>query len=121
MANIYLILITCGFMVGDIISGLIKAWHDHDIKSNMLRHGLFHKIAFIGVIFLSQALEWTADMIPEIDLNMPLTSAVCAYVILTEIVSILENLKAINPDIGGITNRFPTHPADDTGDNPDKE
>ncbi len=123
MANIHLIIITCVFMIGDIISGLIKAWQSRDIKSNALRHGLFHKVAFVGVIFLAQGLEYAADEIPEIDLNMPLTSGVCTYIILTEIVSILENLKSINPDIGGIANRFPAHPADEPDEttDPDKE
>ena len=112
MATIHIIVITCLFMVGDIVSGFIKAWRDHDIQSQALRRGLFHKVAFGGVIFLAKGLEWAADEIPEIQLNMPITSAICAYIILTEIVSILENLKAINPDIGGIANRFPGHDAD---------
>lgn len=103
-------------MVGDIVSGFIKAWRDHDIQSQALRRGLFHKVAFGGVIFLAKGLEWAADEIPEIQLNMPITSSICAYIILTEIVSILENLKAINPDIGGVLNRFPAHPDDEPND-----
>ena len=39
-----------------------------------------------------------------------------AYIILTEIVSVLENLRDINPDIGGIMNRFPAHPDDEPND-----
>lgn len=120
MTNLYVVGITCAFMLADIISGVLKAWHAHDVKSKALRNGLYHKSAFLGVIGLAQLVELAADKMPEIELNLPLTGAICAYVVLTEIVSILENLRDINPDIGGIMNRFPAHPSDEPED-PDKE
>lgn len=120
VTTLYIIGITCAFMLADIISGFLKAWKSHDIKSRALRDGLFHKAAFIGVIALAQLTEYAADRIPEIELNLPITSAICAYIILTELVSVLENLKSINPDIGGIANRFPAHPADEP-EEPDKD
>lgn len=113
VTTLYIIGITCAFMLADIISGFLKAWKAHDVKSRALRDGLFHKVAFIGVIGLAQLTEYAADRIPEIELNLPITSAICAYVILTELVSILENLRDINPDIGGVLNRFPAHPTDE--------
>lgn len=108
--------VTCMFMLADIASGFLKAWRDHDIKSRALREGLFHKSAFIGVIALAQLTELAADKVPEIELNLPITGGICAYIILTEIVSVLENLRDINPDIGGVMNRFPAHPADEPDD-----
>lgn len=116
MANIHLIIITCAFMIGDIVSGFLKAWRAHDIKSRALREGLFHKSAFIGVIALAQLTELAAAKFPQIELNLPITGGICAYIILTEIVSVLENLRDINPDIGGVMNRFPAHPADEPDD-----
>lgn len=104
------------FMLADIASGFLKAWRDHDIKSRALREGLFHKSAFIGVIALAQLTELAADKVPEIELNLPITGGICAYIILTEIVSVLENLRDINPDIGCVMNRFPAHPADEPDD-----
>ena len=120
MTNLYIIGITCAFMLADIVSGFLKAWRAHDIQSRALRDGLFHKSAFLGVIALAQLTELTADKIPQIELDLPITGGICAYVILTEIVSVLENLRDINPDIGGIMNRFPAHPSDEPED-PDKE
>ena len=120
MTNLYIIGITCAFMLADIVSGFLKAWRAHDIQSRALREGLFHKSAFIGVIALAQLTELAAAKIPQIELNLPITGGICAYIILTEIVSVLENLRDINPDIGGIMNRFPAHPSDEPED-PDKE
>ena len=107
-------------MVADIISGVLKAWHAHDMQSKALRNGLYHKSAFLGVIGLAQLTELAADKMPEIELNVPIVGAICAYIVLTELVSVLENLRDINPDIGGIMNRFPDHPSDEPED-PDKE
>lgn len=120
MTNLYIIGITCAFMLADIVSGFLKAWRAHDIQSRALRDGLFHKSAFLGVIALAQLTELAADKIPQIEFDLPITGGICAYVILTEIVSVLENLRDINPDIGGIMNRFPAHPSD-VPEDPDKE
>ena len=116
MTNLYIIGITCAFMLADIISGCLKAWQAHDVKSRALRNGLYHKSAFLGVIGLAQLTELAADKMPEIELNVPIVGAICAYIVLTELVSVLENLRDINPDVGGIMNRFPAHPDDEPND-----
>lgn len=120
MANIWIIGVTCAFMLADIVSGFIRAWHDNDLQSRALRNGLFHKAAFLGLIGVAQLTELAADKMPEIELNVPIVGAICAYIVLTELVSVLENLRDINPDIGGIMNRFPAHPSDEPEDH-DKE
>lgn len=116
MANIWMIGVTCAFMLADIVSGFIRAWHDNDLRSRALRNGLFHKAAFLGLIGVAQLTELAADKMPEIELNVPIVAASCAYIVLTELVSVLENLRGINPDIGGIMNRFPAYPADESDD-----
>lgn len=116
MTNLYIIAITCAFMIADIASGLLKAWQAHDMQSRALRNGLYHKAAYIGLIGVAQLTELAADKIPEIELNLPITGAICAYIVLTELVSVLENLRDINPDIGGALTRFPAHPADEPDD-----
>ncbi|ATU19821.1 phage holin family protein [Bifidobacterium choerinum] len=120
MTNVYVIGITCAFMCADIVTGFLKAWQAHDIQSRALRAGLFHKAAFLGVIGIAQLTELAADKIPQIELDVPITGGICAYIILTEIVSVLENLRDINPDIGGVLNRFPAHPSDEPTDPPQK-
>lgn len=107
--NWVLITVALAFMALDVISGLCKAWYLHDMQSQALRRGLFHKIGFMGAIVLAGLFEWAAMVTPQITLAVPLMTCVCVYVILTECVSILENLKAINPTIAGIANRFPQH------------
>lgn len=106
------VLVTVAFMVADIATGLVKAWHAHDVKSSAMREGLYHKIGYIGVIFLAQGVEYAAGMVPQISIDVPITEGVCAFIILSEIVSILENLAAINPAVRELFDRFPAHPDD---------
>lgn len=102
--------ITLAFMVADVATGLVKAWRAHDVKSSAMREGLYHKIGYIGVIFLAQGIEVAADKVPGITINMPITAGICAFIILSETVSIMENLAAINPAIRAVFDRFPVHP-----------
>lgn len=102
--------LTLAFMVADVLTGLVKAWRAHDVKSSAMREGLYHKIGYIGVIFLAQGIEVAADKVPGITINMPITAGICAFIILSETVSIMENLSAINPAIRAVFDRFPVHP-----------
>lgn len=102
--------LTLAFMVADVLTGLVKAWRAHDVKSSAMREGLYHKIGYIGVIFLAQGIEVAADKVPGITINMPITAGICAFIILSETVSIMENLAAINPAIRAVFDRFPVHP-----------
>lgn len=102
--------ITLLFMVADVVTGLVKAWRAHDVKSSAMREGMYHKIGYIGVIFLAQGIEVAADKVPGITLNVPIAAGICAFIILSETVSIMENLAAINPAIRSVFDRFPVHP-----------
>lgn len=104
--------LTLAFMVADVLTGLVKAWQAHDVKSSAMREGLYHKIGYIGVIFLAQGIEVAADKVPGITINMPITAGICAFIILSETVSIMENLAAINPVVRAVFDRFPVHPDD---------
>ena len=102
--------LTLAFMVADVLTGLVKAWRAHDVKSSAMREGLYHKIGYIGVIFLAQGIEVAADKVPGITIAVPITAGICAFIILSETVSIMENLSAINPAIRAVFDRFPVHP-----------
>ena len=52
------------------------------------------------------------DKLEQAGVPVGIVTGICAFVVLTEIVSILENLCAINPQIAKVLDRFPGHPAD---------
>lgn len=95
-------------MVLDIISGLAGAAKESVIQSGKMREGLWHKAGYFGLIALAAAYEvatvWINFEVAELGIGMtapeiPAVTAVCAFVVLTEVVSIVENLCVLNPDI----------------------
>lgn len=95
-------------MVLDIISGLAGAAKESVIQSGKMREGLWHKAGYFGLIALAAVYEVATVYInfevAELGIGMtapeiPAVTAVCAFVVLTEVVSIVENLCVLNPDI----------------------
>lgn len=82
----------------DILTGLIKATITHTLSSQKMREGLFHKLAFYLAYALALAIEY-GSMTLNLGYDVPLTPAVTVYICLTEVISIVENLCAINPSL----------------------
>lgn len=85
------------FSLADIITGYIQAFINKNIDSQKMRTGLLHKILVILVIVLSFIIQFAFNI------NY-IASVVSIYVVLMEIVSILENLKKAGIDIGRLGN-----------------
>lgn len=83
-------------MVLDVIIGFAGAIKHKDVQSGKLREGLWHKAGFIGLIALAYVIQYAAQFV-DLGFEVPTVIAVCAYVILTEIVSVFENLCVLNP------------------------
>lgn len=97
-ANCYAVIIAAVFIVMDIVSGLIKGLYQKALSSEKLREGAFHKIGFILVIVLAWVCE-SAVLHLDLGFDAPLVVPVCTYIALTEIVSIMENIIVINPQL----------------------
>lgn len=85
-------------MVLDVVVGFAGAIKYKDVKSNKLRDGLWHKAGFVGLIALAYVIQYAAEYV-DLGFEVPTVIAVCAYVILTEIVSVFENLCVLNPTL----------------------
>lgn len=101
--NWALVAITCAFIALDVITGLVKAVKAHEVSSTKMKDGLFHKCGFLLAMVLGAACEFAMS---EIDLGftLPIMPAICGFIILTELASILENLCQITPELS--ENRF---------------
>ena len=91
-------LIVIAFIVLDVVTGVIQAIKNKTLDSSVMRDGLFHKSAFLIAIALAYACEYA---MPYLDLGftLPIVNLVCIYICLTEVVSVLENLGKINPEL----------------------
>lgn len=73
----------------DVVTGFIKALDTKSISSHAMKHGAYSKI-IIWVVVL-------AGYIASCYFNTDLTTYVCGYYIVMEIVSILENASKFVP------------------------
>lgn len=86
------------FIVLDIITGVVQAIQNKDVSSEKLRQGAFHKFSYILILTLAYLIEYSIGYI-DLGFSVPIVDGVCAYLILTEIVSIMENIIKMNPGL----------------------
>jgi len=91
------IAIFAGLCIGfDIITGLIKAIYNGDLNSTALRKGMIHKLSEIITLvgaWLVQQFIVNGVVNFSLDVYVP----IAIYISLMELVSVLENLCAVNP------------------------
>lgn len=105
----YLYCIIVGVAIlADIISGLMKAFYNKNFKSAKMRDGLFHKAGEILVLSLLYGVQLGAPAV-GVELGLPLFKAGCGYVLIMEVGSIIENLRAFTPGIDQILKRGEKH------------
>lgn len=77
----------------DILTGLIKAWVNKNFQSTKMRSGLGKKVGEITILVLGIAFS--------VALRLPayLMTAVSIYIVFMELMSVFENLKALNVPI----------------------
>lgn len=94
----YPIFIALVFNALDLITGIITAVKNKDIKSSKLRDGLFKKIGFMLCYFVAWLVDTHGTRI-GFQFGISILPIIILYVCTTELVSILENICKINPDI----------------------
>lgn len=92
------IVVALAFNLMDMITGLVSALKNRNLKSNKLRDGIFKKFGFVILYAMSYLIDHYKNFI-GLDIPFNVLSFVIFYVCLTEIVSILENLMKINEKI----------------------
>ena len=97
--DFHVLLITCVMIVLDVVFGFAGAIKQKDVQSSKLRDGLWHKAGFMGLITLTYVIQYTAQH-AELGFDVPSVMAVCVYVIVTEVVSVFENLWVLKPRLG---------------------
>ena len=113
MKYIIMITIVIGLAAADFVTGLLKAYCKNDVASKTMRIGGIHKIAEILIIMVACGLEIGLQMLGqyysvgsdgEIAQKLAAVSGMVAsllvflYIIVMELISILENYSEINPE-----------------------
>lgn len=98
MTQFYPIIIALIFNGLDLVTGIISAIKDKDIQSAKLRDGLFKKVGFMLCYFVAWLVDTEGEFI-GFKFGVKMLPVIILYVCTTELVSILENISKINPDI----------------------
>lgn len=82
----------------DVITGVIFAILTKSLNSTKMRQGGMHKIAEVIAVIFSAYAEHAMDML-NINVGFSIFKIVCAYLIIMECISIIENLGKMNPNV----------------------
>lgn len=86
------------FMVIDVFTGVLKAVKNKELNSTKAREGIYKKASFILFIAFGYLADYAMDYV-NIGFNLPAAATICTLIIVTEAISVLENLGQINPDM----------------------
>lgn len=102
----YIWIIACPllFCLLDVITGYVAAMRNGTLNSSVMREGLWNKTAEIMAIIVSvfaQSGIWVySDGFLDVTVDIPIVTAVCAYISIYELTSVVENVGKMNKYIG---------------------
>lgn len=86
------------FMLIDVFTGVLKAVKNKELNSTKAREGIYKKASFILFIAFGYLADYAMDYV-NMGFNLPAAVTICTLIIVTEAISVLENLGQINPDM----------------------
>lgn len=84
------------FMVIDVFTGVLKAVKNKELNSTKAREGIYKKASFILFIAFGYLADYAIDYV-DMGFSFPAAATICTLIIVTEAISVLENLGQINP------------------------
>lgn len=112
MKYIIMLVIVLGLAVADFLTGIIKAYMKHDLSSAKMRKGGLNKIGELIIMATACGLEIGIQSLGQYYQSAQLAEvagtvaagAVFTYIVLMELISILENYGEISPDAVWVNN-----------------
>lgn len=98
MIGLNQIVVALIFHLLDLATGLIGAFRTGTLESSKMRDGLFKKIGFIFCYVLALLIDNEGQLI-GFNLSTRILPVIIVYAVTTEIISIIENISVINPDL----------------------
>ena len=87
--------------VADVVFGILNALVHKDFQSAKMREGIAHKSTTAGAIFVGCIIDATISAGIDLGYPAPVLAAVCGYIILMEVASLLETFGKLNPQFQG--------------------
>lgn len=87
------IALACMMMLADVLVGFITAAVNNEISSTKMRKGLLHKVLLLILIVICLAIELAIEHTVKLPYDVPTCEVVCAYIVIMELASVLENIS----------------------------
>ena len=91
-AQTWSIVLACVMMCADVLVGFIVAVINNDLSSTKMRKGLLHKVLMLILIAVCLAIELAIEHTVQLPYDVPTCEVVCGYVVVMELISVLENI-----------------------------
>ena len=101
MIDYHTLLIPALFIFMDMLTGTLQAMKNKTLSSTKMREGIYHKLGYCLSVALAGLCEWGVIFL-DLGYTAPLVTPICIMISLTEIISIIENISRINPEIANI-------------------
>lgn len=86
------------FMMADVLTGVLKALKNKELSSTKAREGMYKKASFIMFVAFGYLSDFAMEYV-DMGFKFPAAVTISTLIILTEAISVLENLGSINPDL----------------------
>lgn len=93
--------IVCAFVILDVVSGLTAAIKNKELSSSVMHEGLYNKLGEVLLLVVAMFVASILEIYPFTQLGIPheVMYIVALYITLMELVSILENICKLNPNL----------------------
>ena len=94
--------IVCGiFIVMDIVCGVVGAARNRELCSSIMRDGMYNKFGEVMLLLISIIANDVLEMPPfnSMGISPDIAYIVAIYIAGMELLSIIENICKINPDL----------------------
>lgn len=96
--ELYQVGVAMGFHVMDLVVGFVGGLKEHDVQSSKLRDGMFKKVGFLFCYLIAFTIDHFGELI-GFQVAVPILPVIVLYGVTTELVSIIENIHRINPNL----------------------
>lgn len=90
--------ITFLFMILDFVTGIVMSVKNKNFNSSIMREGLFNKFGSIAIVTVGVLIDFGQQYL-DLGYNVPVANALCVYIVIMEIGSIIENVSKINKNL----------------------
>lgn len=113
--NFLIVVLPLVAIVFDFIVGFIAAAKNNMVSSTVMRRGMWNKLSEVLAIMFGFLCEFGIEVFGAstlgFNVNIPIVTGICVYIFVYEVVSIIENLGCMNPELADkLTTVIGIHP-----------